>query len=323
MMNKGLTIGVFSPSWSVVAEAPEAAARAEKYMVSQGFHIKRGKLWGKADAYRTGTPKERAAEFNALLYDPMVDILMASTGGQVTNGMLPYVDYEYFANNPKPVVGMSDVTALLMALYAKTNNPVYYGSNFVTSYARLSPYRDIALKSLCDVLSFEGSYEYVFPEFYSDEVIDWWAQEPTEEKQLPNKIITLSGGKAKGRLIGGNLYTLSKMWGTPFMPQIRKGDILLIEDTEVWAGDLESHLAKLKICGVFDTISGLIIGKCRKYQDGGTGKKYYEFIYDYLDKTDIPMLAECDFSHCAPMLTIPIGFTAELDADAQTIKLLR
>ena len=207
---EGSTIGVFSPSWAVVAEAPEAAARAEEYMISQGFHIERGKLWSKADAYRTGTPKERADEFNALLYDPMVDILMASTGGQVTNGMLPYVDYEYFANNPKPVVGMSDVTALLMALYAKTNNPVYYGSNFVTSYARLSPYRDIALKSLCDVLSFEGSYEYAFPEFYSDEVIDWWAQEPTEEKQLPNKIITLSGGMAKGRLIGGNLYTLSK-----------------------------------------------------------------------------------------------------------------
>ena len=321
-VRKGSTLGIFSPSWTVIYEAPKAAARAEEYIKSQGFKIKRGCLWGKADAYRTGTPRERADEFNALLRDPEVDILMASVGGRVTNGILPYIDYEYYAVNPKPVVGMSDVTALLMALYAKTNIPVYYGSNFITSYARLSPYHDIAFRSLCDVLSYDGGYEYTFPEYYSDDVIEWWSEELWEEKQIPNEIITLNGGKTTGRLIGGNLYTICNMWGTPFMPQIREGDILFIEDTEVWAGNLESQLAKLKICGVFDLIGGLIIGKCRQFQDGGTGKKFFEFIYDYLETADIPILAECDFGHCAPMLTIPIGVRAELDADAQKIKLL-
>ena len=61
------------------------------------------------------------------------------------------------------MVGMSDVIALLMALYAKTYIPVYYGPNFVTSFARLSPYRDIVLKCLCDALNFEGSYQYTAP----------------------------------------------------------------------------------------------------------------------------------------------------------------
>ena len=247
---------------------------------------------------------------------------MASAGGIVTNGMLPYIDYDYYAKNPKPVVGMSDVTVLLMALYAKTNIPTYYGSNFVTSYARISPYRDIALKSLCDVLNFENSYEYTFPEYYSDVVIDW-TKELTEEKQIPNKIITKHGGKATGRLIGGNLWRMSDLWGTPYMPEIKCGDILFIEDTEEWASSLESTLARLKISGVFDMIGGLIIGKCRQYNHEGTDMTYSDFIYDYLDKPDYPVLAECDFSHCAPMLTIPIGITAELDADKQTIRLLQ
>ena len=119
-INAGSSIGVFSPSWIITNEAPEASVRAENYLRSQGFKVKHGKLWGKADAYRTGTPKARADEFNTLLHDPEVDILIASVGGSVTNGMLPYIDYEYYADNPKPVVGMSDVTALLMALYAKT-----------------------------------------------------------------------------------------------------------------------------------------------------------------------------------------------------------
>ena len=319
---KGSTIGVFSPSWAITNEAPEAAARAEKYICGQGFSVKRGKLWGKADAYRSGSPKDRADEFNTLLRDPEVDILMASVGGMVTNGMLPYIDYEYYAEARKPVVGMSDVTALLMALYAKTGVPTYYGPNFVTSYARLSPYRDIALKSLCDVLDFEERYEYIFPEYYSDEVIDW-TQELAGEKHIPNEIVTLSGGKVTGRLIGGNLFTIGNIWGTPFMPEIREGDILFIEDTEEWACGVERTLAHLRLSGVFDRIGGLIIGKCRQFEHYGTEKTYCEFIYDCLDRPGFPVLAECDISHCAPMLTIPIGITATLDSDSKKIELVR
>ena len=322
-LSNGTTIGVFSPSLPLINEAPGAALRAEEFIRSQGFNVKRGKLWGKADSYRTGTPEERADEFNTLLRDPEVDILMASVGGVgITSGMLPYADYEYFAAHPKPVVGMSDVTPLIMALYAKTGVPAYYGSNFVTSYARLSPYREIAFKSLRDVLSFEDSYEYSFPEFYSDEVIDW-TKELKEEKRIPNEIVTVNEGRVTGRLIGGNLYTISGIWGTPFMPQLRKGDILFIEDTGEWACSVERCLAQLKISGVFDTVGGLIIGKCREYDDYGTGMKYHEFIYDYIGRPDIPVLAECDFSHTAPMLTIPVGITAELDSGAKTVRLKR
>lgn len=319
---KGSTIGVFSPSYVTIYNSPESAKRAEDFMRENGFAVKHGKLWGKKQAFRTGTPQERADEFNSLLYDPEVDILMASVGGIVTNGMLPYIDYEFYSDNPKPVVGMSNVTALLMAIYAQTGISTYYGSNFVTSYARLSPYRDIALESLCDVLNFENRYDYSAPAYYSDEVIEWM-KPLTEERQITNKIITLHGGMVRGRLIGGNLWTISSMWGTPYMPEIKQGDILFIEETEGYADSVECHLAQLKICGVFEKIGGLIIGKCRQYHDEGTEKSFYDFIYDYIDKPDYPILAECDFSHCAPMLTIPIGITAELDANAQTISLLR
>ena len=321
-IDEGSTIGIFSPSYVTIYNSPESAKRAEDYLRDNGFQIKHGKLWGKKSAFRTGTPQERADEFNSLLYDPEVDILMSSVGGIVTNGMLPYIDYEFYKKNPKPVIGMSNVTALHMALYAKTGIPTYYGPNFVTSYARLSPYRDIALKSLCDVLNFDNSYDYSAPNYYSDEVIDW-TKPLTEEKQIPNKLITLHGGKVRGRLIGGNLWTMMNVWGTPYMPEIRQGDILFIEDTEAYADLVECHLGQLKICGVFEKLGGLIIGKCRQYTDCETEMTYYDFIYNYIGRPDYPVLAECDFSHCAPMLTIPIGITAELDADAQMIRLVR
>ena len=321
-INTGSTIGIFSSSYGIIHDTPESAKRAEDFLRDNGFAVRHGKLWGHKRAFCTGTPQERADEFNSLLYDPEVDILMASVGGIVTNGMLPYIDYEFYAEHPKPVVGMSDVTTLLMALYAKTGVPTYYGTNFVTSYARLSPFRDIALDCLCDVLNFEESYQYTAPEYYSDEVIEW--EKPLiGEKQIPNKQVTLHCGKVSGRLIGGNLWGISNIWGTPYMPVIRQGDILFIEDTETNADLVECRLGQLKICGVFEKLGGLIIGKCRDYFDCETEMTYYDFIYDYIGRPDYPVLAECDFSHCAPMLTIPIGITAELDAGEQTIRLVR
>ena len=321
-LENGATIGVFSPSYPLTATSADAAARAEAFMEANGLHIKKGQLWGQCDAYRSGTAKARAEEFNALLYDPDVDCLMASVGGFVTNGMLPYIDYAYLAAHPKPIVGMSDVTALLMAAYTKAQAPVYYGPNFVTSFARLSPYRDVALACLRDVLGSRENYTYQMPETYSDELIEW-DQALTQEKQIPNKLITVRGGIATGRLIGGNLNVLTGIWGSPYMPDIRDGDILFLENTEEWAGYTERYMTWLSLCGVFDRISGLILGKHRAFDDTGTGKKSYEIASDVLGEVDFPILAEADFSHCAPTLTLPIGVTATLDADAQTLTLLR
>ena len=319
-LQPGGTIGVFSPSYPITAISPSAAENAVKFIESNGYKVKKGSLWGKSNFYRSGSARERADEFNELLHDPEVNCLMASIGGFVSNAMLPYIDYDFFAAHPKPVVGMSDTTSILMGLYAKTGVTVYYGTNLVTSYARLSPYSDIALRCLLDVIDPKGCI-YPLPEFYSDEVIDW-DQPLTTEKRIPNRLVTLSGGKARGRLIGGNLNTLTGIWGSPYMPEIREGDILFLENTEEWAGYTERYLTWLKLCDVFERIGGLILGKPRSFDDCGTGKKSYELIPEIIGEPTFPILAEFDCGHCAPMLTLPIGAAAELDADAQTLTLL-
>ena len=115
-LEKGSTIGVFSPSVAITAEAEGAALRAERFIQDNGYKVKRGSLWGKKREYKSGTAAERAAEFNSLLYDEDVCCIMAAIGGFVSNGMLPYLDYDYFASHPKVIVGLSDVTALLMGI---------------------------------------------------------------------------------------------------------------------------------------------------------------------------------------------------------------
>lgn len=320
-LEKGDVIGVFNSSYPITAEAPAAAGRAAAFLGAKGYEIKRGKLWGRADSYRTAPPKERAGEFNELLYDSSVKCVMASIGGFVTNSMLPYIDYDYFREHPKIVVGMSDISALLMALYAKTGVAVYYGPNLVTSYARLSPYSDLALSVFESVVNRRSGYTYEMPPMYSDEVVDW-KKDLREERSIENKMLTLAGGKAEGRLIGGNLSTFSAVWGSEYMPEIKEGDILFLENTEKWAAYVERHISWLRLCGVFDRIGGLVIGKHRAFDDQGTGKTPYGILLEVIGRPTFPILAEFDCGHTAPMLTVPVGIDAVLDADEQKLTLI-
>lgn len=319
-LEQGDTIGIFSPSYPITANAPDAAARAADFLKEKGYSIKHGRLWGCADAYRSAPAKERAEEFNELLSDSSVKCIMASIGGFVTNSMLPYIDYWQFMKTPKIVVGMSDITSLLMALYAKTGITVFYGPNLI-SYARGAPYAGTALSVFEQVVNRRTGYCYPMPDTYSDETIDW-SSGIVEEKKLKNQMVTLSGGKAAGRLIGGNHNTLTSVWGSEYMPAIQEGDILFLEHTDEYAQYVERYVSWLRLCGVFDRIGGLIIGKHRAFDNQGTGKKPYEILLEVIGKPRFPILADFDCGHTAPMLTLPIGSHAELDADRQTLRLI-
>jgi muramoyltetrapeptide carboxypeptidase LdcA involved in peptidoglycan recycling len=87
------------------------------------------------------------------------------------------------------------------------------------------------------------------------------------------------------------------------------------------AADIERSFSLLKINGVFDRIGGLILGKHEKFNDCGSGRAPWQILQEVMGEVDFPVLAEFDCCHTHPMLTLPIGVTAELDADAKTLTL--
>lgn len=317
------TIGIFSSSYPLTAIAPQAARDAADYLESQGFAIRFGALNGKRDFYRSGTIQERAAEFNALLADPEVDCLMASVGGFVSNAILPYIDYDLLREHPKVIVGMSDVTALLLGIYQKTGMTTYYGPNLVTHFAQKPPFLRDTLDSFADVALHRAPrpYAYSKPEVYSDALTNW-SEPVTAKAPRVNRWRTVQGGAATGRLIGGNLNTITGIMGSPYMPEIREGDILFLEDTEKWAAYSERYYSMLLLCGVFDRVGGIILGKHRQYDDQGTGRTQEDILLEVLHGRRLPILADVDCGHTIPMLTLPIGATVRLDADRQEIVLL-
>lgn len=313
-LTKGDKIGIFSPSSPASVTAKKRYERGKAYLENKGFQIVEGKLTGQQDIYRSGSPKERAEELNELLGDPSIKMIMSMIGGTNSNSILPYIDYRAFYKNPKFVVGYSDATAILLALYAKTNITTYYGPAIVPSFGEFEPLVNDTYTYFEHYFCADQSlpYEIQEPSYWSDELVNWL--EKTKEKELySNKWISVNEAIVEGRLIGGNNNAMYGFIGTPYFPEIKNGDILLIEDTMKDASVIEKNFAMLKLHGIFDKISGIILGKHEQFNDLNTGKIPLDLLLEQLDDKNIPILAEFDSCHTQPMIPLAIGKDIRLD----------
>jgi len=321
-LKKGDTIGFFSPSTPATSFALKRFERAKTFLISKGFKLRAGSLTGASDHYRSGSIKERVEELNALIRDPKVRCIMATMGGMVSNSMLPYIDYVALKKDPKIIIGYSDVTAILFGIYTQTGLITYYGPALVSSFGEIGYFLNQTYQYFSDVIESPSlPYKIQNPEYWTEDYIDW-QQQTVEKNKTKNSLVTLKKGQATGRLIAGNLNTFDGIYGSKYMPDITLGDILLIEDSFMDAATVERSFSHLKICGVFDRIGGLIIGKHEKFDDKGTGRKHYQILMEVISEPKCPILAEYDCSHTHPMITLPIGSTVYLDATKQQLTIL-
>lgn len=183
--------------------------RGARYLKSKGYRVVHGQLYGKQDYYRSGSIRARAEEFNRLLYDDDIQILMASIGGSNTNSILPYIDYDYLKTHPKILVEYSDTTALLLAIYAKTELVTFYGPAVASSFGGLPPFVEWTFNRFHSMMTEEITFPYCYemPSVWTDEFIDW-TEQGRSKSPCANKWICVNPGRSQGRLIGGNLNTL-------------------------------------------------------------------------------------------------------------------
>lgn len=319
----GDTIGFFSPSTPITSMCPKRYNRAKNFIKSKGFNLIEGNLTEKKDFYRSGSILERANEFNELIYNPDVKCIISTIGGMNTNSILPYIDYEAIKNNPKIIIGYSDMTALLLAIYSKTGLTTYYGPALVASFGELSPLVDETFLYFANILNDNSSFPQLLPtpKRWTDEYIDWEVQ--NREKVLyNNNLIGINPSVITGRLIGGNLNTMTGFWGSEFMPEIKHGDILLIEDSLKDISLVERLFSLLKVNGIFEKVSAIILGKHEQFNDLGTNRRPLDVLLEVLGDKKLPILAEFDCCHTHPMLTMPIGALVEVNTMDKTVKIL-
>lgn len=258
--------------------------------------------------YLAGTDKDRAADINQFFNDPQIAALLPIRGGWGCSRILPYLDYEAIRQNPKIIIGFSDITALILGINARTQLVTFHGPHGLTSW------RTSQTESFRRVLFAGETVTIVNPKDGDDS---------DRLMQVKNRIQTITPGIAKGKLIGGNLSVLSGIVGSPYLPNMA-GAILFLEDTGENIYRLDRLMTHLKIAGVFDKLAGFTFGQC----PGCTPDADYgsltleEVVWGHIQPLKIPAYYGAAIGHVENIVTLPIGLEVEIDARAGSIKML-
>lgn len=305
-LKPGDTVAICAPASQ--SNDPDSIAKATANVESLGMKVKvmpnAGKWWGSF----AGTDQERADDFNAAVKDPEVQAIICLRGGYGTMRMLSMVDYDAFRKHPKIVMGYSDITGLLNALTRKSGVVTYHGP---IAEAKFEGFEGSEMrKAIIDGCEL-GEFPY-----------------PTTLRGKPSTppARTIQGGKAKGKLVGGNLSLIEPIAGSPYSCDF-KGSILFLEDINEAAYRVDRMLTSLWLKGHLKELKGIIFGDFRPSREDAPNGESKDFtmdqVFDNLKLwTNIPIFCGVYAGHISDKLTLPIGATVEMDADAKTFKFL-
>lgn len=300
-LSPGDKVGLISPATAAFETMPIEILTES--LESLGLEVVRGDNYFNRRGYFAGSDQERAADINGFFADPEIKMLMAR-GGWGSARLLPLLDYDVIRRNPKALVGYSDVTALLIGLHARTG--------LVTFHA--PPPRHRYSAEHLEGLLFDAET----PELRNPVQVD-----DDQTVQTRDRIQTIRPGKARGRLVGGNLTVLTAIMGSRYLPDWR-GRILFLEDVNEAVYRVDRMFTQLKLAGVLDEIAGFVFGRCTECDpDSSFGSlTLEEVLRDHVEPLGIPAWQGSMIGHIDRQFTLPLGIEAEIDAEAGSIRLL-
>ncbi len=275
-------------------------------MQALGLEVKRPREPLRRYGYLAGTDEERADEFNEQFADASVRAVLAVRGGWGCARILPRIDYRLVRENPKILVGYSDVTALLLAVHARTGLVTFHGP------VGLGPWNPFTVDYFRSVLMDGTAVTYTNPRRKGNHLA-----------QVEDRVETIRSGKAAGPLLGGNLTVLAALMGSGYLPSW-DGAVLFLEDINENIYRIDRALTQLRLAGVLDRIAGFVFGKCTECGPGeGYGSLTLEQVFDdHVLPLGIPAWQGAMIGHISDKFTLPEGIPAEIDADLGTIRLL-
>jgi len=308
-LKQGDTIGLITPA-SPPFEIHQTLIEAREKMANLGFKTKIGKNVFKKYGYLAGTIEERLEDLHHMFADPQVKAIMTIRGGYGSAQLLPYIDYDLIRKHPKILVGYSDITALINGIHRQTGLVTFHGPVAVSTFT------DFTKKYFLSVLSSTQPIGEIDDAPYDSNL------------QSSNRIWTYRGGKAQGKLIGGNMTVLQSLMGTPYEFN-SDGAILFFEEVGEEPYDLDRMLTQFKQAGKFDRCRGVIFDRMPSVKPADilpayTSSLSVEQVVDNIFKDfDFPVCLGFSLGHIKHKPTMPLGIRAELDGDKGRLKFLQ
>jgi muramoyltetrapeptide carboxypeptidase len=316
-LRPGDAIGVIAPSWCGPAAFPHRVERGKEALEALGYHVLVApRAWGQR-AWVSGTPEERAADLHAMFADPAVRMIIAAIGGDHCCHLLPFLDWELIRRNPKVFIGFSDVTVLNLAIYVRTGLVTFNGPALMTDFGEYPAPFSYTVDSFLRTVGVAKPAGAIEPaREWTEEFLDWATQDdlrrPRAMQGSPGWT-WLKGSHAEGKLVGGCLESLEHLRGTPYWPDL-EGSILFLETSELAPPPerVDAMLQDYENMGVFAQIHGLLLGRPYRYSDAQK-QELHAVLLERTRRYSFPIIADMDFGHTAPQLTLPIGCQATID----------
>jgi len=269
------------------------------YLRDHGFSIREGVTTWSNRGYKSADLTARIEDFNTLIRDPNIDLIIATTGGFNSNEILEYIDYEAIRARPKWIVGYSDMTAVLLAVYARAGVSTVCGPMLVDYYDY----------PRCFVDLFEA---ITAPKRTLENHGQLWERRDGNHWTTP-QIQVLEGKEtfAEGRAVAGNLSTFNLLLGTPFLPALEGAVLFLEYDKEEQHAlpAIERFLWQIRHSGTLRRIKGLVFGALQpgvaaeSDENDGIDRILRDVCLGY----DFPVLMNAQFGHCYPSWVVVNG----------------
>ena len=269
------------------------------------------------EGYFAGPDRVRAASINAMFADPEVRALFAVHGGWGCQRILPFLDYRLIDAHPKLLIGSSDITALHLALAARTHCPSIHGPNAAHSWGEgpRAAFRRLVFDAQAPTIT-NPSFDP------APLVADPLMPGPLTPNPWP--IRTFRPGKARGRLLGGNLSVLTALVGTPYLPSFA-GAILFLEDTNEAEYRIDRMLTQLAQSGILGRVAGVAFGQCTNCRNPVptyNGFTIDQVLEQHLAPLGVPAFQGAQIGHIAAQISVPVGAVVEIDAALGSIRVL-
>ncbi|HEY4531432.1 MAG TPA: LD-carboxypeptidase [Luteimonas sp.] len=302
-LRPGDTIALVSPSSATDERLNLQLSR--EVMEALGFKVRTGAHYAARRGHLAGSDAARAGDINAAFADPDVRAVVAVRGGSGAARLLPLLDYDAIRANPKVLLGYSDITALHSAIHARTGLVTFHGPNGTGSW---NTFNTDQFRRL----------------FFEREAMHYRNPVEAGDELVPrrNRTLTITGGRAQGELVGGNLTVLTALAGSPYLPDFR-GKVLFLEDVAEAPYRVDRMFSTLRLMGALDGLAGFIFGECTDCDpgDGHGSLTLDEILDDYIRPLGIPAYRGAMIGHIRQQFIVPVGGRVAMDADDGSFRL--
>lgn len=314
-LKEGDGVRVVAPSRSLSLISAETRQNANERFAKLGLNLSFGAQVEEKDQFVSSSIASRVADLHAAFADKNIKAVFTAIGGFNANQILRSLDWDLIKNNPKIFCGFSDITILCNAIFAKTGLITYYGPHYSTFGNLLE--QDYTFDYFKKCLFANEPFAVEASKEWDDR--KWWINQHERQPFPGDGWWLINGGQAEGTVVGGNLCTFNLLQGTEYFPSLNDS-ILIIEDDEMAgaATDItfDRDLQSLIHLPDFGGVKGILIGRFQKASEM-TKEKLLAIIKSKKELATLPILANVDFGHTDPKITLPIGGRLKMIASQQ------